>query len=79
MTVVSRVDLEASQRRKSNLPSFFRRTESERTSATLPLGNSSARSNATMSEDEASSKGEKKKKKKGLFSFMKKKDKSTSS
>ncbi|KAE9413490.1 hypothetical protein Angca_003761, partial [Angiostrongylus cantonensis] len=42
--------------------------------------NSSARSNATLSEDEASSKSERKKKKrKSLFSFMKKKDKSASS
>ncbi|ETN82235.1 class II Aldolase and Adducin domain protein [Necator americanus] len=53
---------------------------SQKGSLTLDIDcNSSARSNATMSEDEASSKGEKKKKKKSLFSFMKKKDKSPSS
>ncbi|KHJ87365.1 hypothetical protein OESDEN_12863 [Oesophagostomum dentatum] len=56
------------------------RSPSQKGSLTLDMDwNSSARSNATMSEDEASSKGDKKKKKKSLFSFMKKKDKSASS
>ncbi|KAJ1363709.1 Class II Aldolase and Adducin N-terminal domain [Parelaphostrongylus tenuis] len=67
---------------RRDVPNFFRRTKSERFSSTLPFvsGNSSARSNATLSEDEASSKSERKKKKrKSLFSFMKKKDKSASS